>query len=154
MELHRRLKEEGHITFNRQYLGQLANEGRIPFKTDDKDRKIFKYLSVLKALHEDGYIKGNEGTGKTVTSTKLELYHWRGQLAKLKHDVDAGILMDRAEVEEKAFIVGRVLRDQLLALPERLAAELIDVDKEEVKKILHKELEIILDELTPESLIP
>ena len=40
MDLHRRLKEESHITFNRQYLSRLAEGGYIPFTTDNKGKKV------------------------------------------------------------------------------------------------------------------
>ncbi len=56
MDLHRRLKEEGHITFNRQYLARLAEGAHI--KIDSKTK------------------------GKTLADAKQNLYYWRGKLVK------------------------------------------------------------------------
>lgn len=153
-ELHKKLTTEGVITFNKQYLSQLIREGKIPFKVGANGRKIFKYHQVLKALAEGGQVVIDGNSEKTVTSTKIELYYWKGKLAQLEHDKKAGILLDRAEVEQKAFTVARVARDQLLALPERLTVDLMSANTlEDAKKLLTAELEAILEGVTPETLI-
>ncbi len=155
MALHRKLKDEGHITFNRQYLGQLAKEGRIPFRIDDKGRKVFTYLSVLKAIIEGGHININGDTkGKSFTEAKQNLYYWRGKLAKQQHDVRAGILIYREEVEQKAFTSTRVIRDQVLMLPERMSDELSSINEpEKIKEILFEEINNILENFTLENLM-
>lgn len=154
-ELHRRLTKEDLITFNRQYLSQLAGEGKIPYKVGDNGRKVFKYIQVVKALMEGSHIEMSDDMEKaTITSSKIELYYWRGKLVQLEHDKKAGILLDRDEVERKAFEVARVLRDQLLALPERLSGELSVLNYDECLSILNKEFSLIVDSLNSKDLIP
>ncbi len=154
-DTHKKLKKEGHVTFNRSYFSQLVREGKIPFKMKD-NKKVFRYMQVLKALSDAGKIKmDDDSKEKTVTSTKLELYHWRGILAKLEHDKKAGVLLYRDEVEQKAFTVIRVLRDQLLAMPERITADIMTVHSvEDAEAIMRKELEMILEEIRAENLMP
>ena len=153
-ELHRQLTKEGLITFNKAYLSQLIREGKIPFKTGGNGRKIFKYLGVIKALAEGGVIKSTDNDA-TVTSTKIKLYYWRGKLAELQHDKKAGILLSAKEVERKAFTVARVIRDQLLNMPERISADIMSADTpEDAKAIIRNEIESILEGLTPEALMP
>ena len=155
MDLHRRLKEEGHITFNRQYLARLAEGGYIPFTTDNKGKKVFRYLSVLKTLAEGGHIKiDSKIKGKTLADAKQNLYYWRGKLAEQQHDVRAGKLIYRDDVEQKAFTSTRIIRDQVLMLPERMSGELSSINEpEQIKEILFKELNDILKSLTLESLM-
>jgi len=48
-------------------------------------------------------------------------------------------------VEQKAFIVARVIRDQMLTLPERLSGELASsTDPKEIKEIMYKEINEVL----------
>ena len=154
-DTHKKLKKEGYVTFNRPYFSQLVSEGKIPFKTDDKGRKHFKYMMVLKSLVEGGIIEVGGNGEKTITSTKLELYHWRGKLLEQQHHIKAGKLIYRDEVEQKAFIVMRTIRDQLLSLPERLTADIMTAHSiKDAEALIRKELEMLLDPLTPESLMP
>jgi hypothetical protein len=75
-----------------------------------------------------------------------ELY--QAQLAKLELDRQRGILVRADEVRLGAFNMARKARDQLIALPERLAAVIAAIqDPAEVQRILEEEIERICQEI-------
>ena len=81
----------------------------------------------------------------TLAEAKTFLTIYQGKISQQKFDVEAGKLVYRDEVEQKAFIVARTIRDQLLTLPERLAGELASMnDIIEVKELMYKEINEIL----------
>ena len=75
-----------------------------------------------------------------------ELY--QAQLAKLELDRRRGALVPTDEVRLGAFNMARKARDQLIALPERLAAVLAAIQEPaEVQRILEEEIERICQEI-------
>ena len=76
-----------------------------------------------------------------------ELY--QAQLAKLELDRQRGTLVRADEVRLGAFNMARKARDQLIALPERLATVLAAIQESaEVQRILEEEIERICQEIT------
>ncbi len=66
----------------------------------------------------------------------------------------AGKLIYRNDVEQKAFTSTRVIRDQVLMLPERMSGELSNINEpEQIKEILFEEINKILESLTLENLM-
>jgi hypothetical protein len=94
---------------------------------------------------------GAEGEdGATIGYTKAraarELY--QAQLAKLELDRRRGLLVRADEVKVGAFNMARKARDQLIALPERVAAILAATQEPvEVQRILEEEIERICEEI-------
>jgi len=75
-----------------------------------------------------------------------ELY--QAQLAKLELDRQRGTLVRADEVRLGAFNMARKARDQLIALPERLATVLAAIQEPaEVQRILEEEIERICQEI-------
>ena len=75
-----------------------------------------------------------------------ELY--QAQLAKLELDRQRGTLVRADEVRLGAFNMARKARDQLIALPERLATVLAAIpEPAEVQRILEEEIERICQEI-------
>lgn len=159
-EIVRKLHTDGKIKFTRQYFAKLVSQGKIPFKEID-GKKDFKYKKVVKALSDmkqrmpDGQKfnpKNEDGSEKTLNSTKVMLQEYQAKLAKQKFDVEAGKLVYKDDVEQKAFTVMRVLRDQLLSLPERITAEIMGAsDITEGKELFFKELNEVLEFLSDEA---
>ncbi len=173
-ELHKKLTEDGHITSTRQYLSKLATEGKIPYTMKGK-RKNFVYKKVVASLDtfrvkpespanakkslesipppkegqsQEEYkqeLKMELGEAPTLADSKTFLTIFQGKIAEQKFDIEAGKLIYREEVEQKAFTVARVIRDQLLTLPERLSGELASsTDPKEIKEIMYKEINQVL----------
>jgi len=163
VEVLSQLKEKDGITFSKQYLGKLVKEGKIPYTEVKGKKKSFEYEAVKQALQnmkqrlpngEKFNAQNEDGSTKTINSTKIFLQEYQGELAKIKVDVAKGELVPRDEVEQKAFTVMRVVRDQILAVPERLAGDLASTtDVKEVKEIMFKELNQVLLYLSDEKVL-
>ncbi|MBK8164651.1 MAG: hypothetical protein IPK64_01680 [bacterium] len=85
-------------------------------------------------------------TGYAKARAARELY--QAQLAKLELDRKRGTLVRADEVRLGAFNMARKARDQLIALPERLASVLAAIQEPaEVQRILEEEIERICQEI-------
>jgi len=85
-------------------------------------------------------------TGYAKARAARELY--QAQLAKLELDRRRGEVVRADEVRVGAFNMARKARDQLIALPERVAANLAATeDPAEVQRILEEEIERICQEI-------
>lgn len=74
---------------------------------------------------------------------------------RLKLAEEAGKLVDVAQVRAAAFRTGRVVRDALLVLPDRLAARLAaETDAERVRILLEAEVRVALTALADSALAP
>ena len=161
-EVLRQLKKKEGIVFSKQYLGRIVKEGKIPY-TETNGKKDFEYETVVQALKDmkqklpDGgkyNPKNKDGSAKTINDTKIFLQEYQGKLAQQKFDVEAGKLVYRDEVEQKAFTVMRVLRDQLLAIPERITADIMaSKDIREGKEVFFKELNEVLEYISDEKVL-
>ena len=85
-------------------------------------------------------------TGYARARAARELY--LAQLAKIELDRQRGILVRADEVRLGAFNMARKARDQLIALPERIAAALAaTADAAQVQRLLEEEIETICQEI-------
>ena len=161
-EVLRLLQEKDGVTFTRQYLDKLVNKGVIPFD-EVNGKKVFEYKTVAEAIRtsqqrpkgieEKFDPKDKDGKDKTINSTKIKLQDYQGKLAQQKFDVEAGKLVYREDVENKAFTVARVIRDQFLTLPERVSGGLLGLDNvHDIREYLHKEINLVLEGLTAKGL--
>jgi len=72
-----------------------------------------------------------------------------GLIKKQKHDIEAGLYILREEVENMAFNVARIVRNNILSIPERFSAELASMtDIHDIKEFLYKELNACLEDLS------
>lgn len=85
-------------------------------------------------------------TGYAKARAARELY--QAQLAKLELDKRRGALVPADEVRLGAFNMARNARDQLIALPERLATVLAAIQEPaEIQRVLEEEIERICQEI-------
>jgi hypothetical protein len=95
---------------------------------------------------DDGHGSNGTASGYAKARAARELY--QAQLAKLDLDRQRSILVRADEVKLGAFNMARKARDQLIALPERVAAILAATqDIAEVQRILEEEIERICQEI-------
>lgn len=74
---------------------------------------------------------------------------YQARLAKLEYEQKNGALISAEEVKTNAFKLGRLLRDSILTVPDRIAAELAaETDQHKVYNRLREELEKALEELS------
>jgi hypothetical protein len=62
-------------------------------------------------------------TPRNYNDARAEREHYNAELARLKFEETAGKLIDADLVREEAFKLARIVRDSLLALPDRVAGE-------------------------------
>jgi hypothetical protein len=75
--------------------------------------------------------------------------HYAARLAKLEYERECGKLVDVEEVNKSAFEMGRIIRDALLNLPDRLAPILAaESDVHKVHALMMKEIRTRLETLT------
>lgn len=181
-EVRKLLTLNGDMTISKESFSDLIKGGKIPIadKIGKKNRKMFVYEDVQEALILGGYGKPKslEPTTppndddvelddeelsdvyerfklkptltdaniiKTIVSTKRD---------QIKLDEEQGLLISRAEVEDKAFIISRSIRDKILTIPERLSSELASMsDPYAVKEALYKEFGILLEGFSKDSFL-
>ena len=94
----------------------------------------------------DAFGAPSTASGYAKARAARELY--QAQLAKLELDRQRGILVRADEVRLAAFNMARKARDQLIALPERLATVLAAIQEPaEIQRILEEEIERICQEI-------
>ena len=70
-------------------------------------------------------------------------------MAKMEYEEKAGKLTDASQVREEAFRAGRIIRDSLLGIPDRLSDVLAAEDNPvKVRQLLMDEFDAILNELS------
>ena len=94
------------------------------------------------------------GSKPTITDVNIYRILYQGKLEKLKYEKEKGLVINRDEVENKAFSVARALRDKLLSIPERLSNELASIsDPHEIKELLYKEFNKMLEGFSKDSFL-
>ena len=169
-EVCRKLNERGDYSGGVQYLHKLVKQGVIPHDGEGR-KKLYDIDEVAQALEnkktmfhtktgletipppEDGQtpeeyheeVVAKLGSNPSLMDSKTFLTIYQGKIAQQKYDIEAKKLVYRDEVEQKAFKVARVIRDQLLTLPERLSGEVASsTDPKEIKEIMYKEINEVL----------
>ena len=95
-----------------------------------------------------GGADGGNGTASGYAKARAARELYQAQLAKLELDRQRGVLIRADEVRLGAFNMARKARDQLIALPERVAAILAATqDPAEVQRVLEEEVERICQEI-------
>jgi hypothetical protein len=96
-----------------------------------------------------GGADGGSGTASGYARARAAREVAQAQLARLELEQKRGTLVEADQVRAAAFNTARRARDQLLAIPERLAAILAaTTDAGEVLAILEREIETVCEELS------
>ena len=98
---------------------------------------------------EAGGAHDGKGNATRYAKARAARELWQAQLVKLELDRQRGTLVRADKVRIAAFNAARGARDQLIALPDRVAAILAATqDADEVRRILEEEIERICLELS------
>lgn len=85
---------------------------------------------------------------ETLAASKAKREAFMAELARLEYEQKAGSLVPVDDVKKEAFKLARIVRDSLLNIPDRLAAELAaETNQFRVHKRLTEELRKALEEL-------
>lgn len=94
---------------------------------------------------------GGEGSGASYTKARAVRESYLARLAKLEFEERSGKLVSREEVTVAAFTNSRTIRDNLLNIPDRIAALLAaENDAVRTHRILTDEIRKALHELSSE----
>lgn len=93
--------------------------------TDPRYSKTTALKDRTEAMTRDAEQKGFVlGSGMAIAESKQIESEYKAKLAKLDYETKMGLLVLAADVEKEGFRVARVTRDAMLAIPDRMAAEL------------------------------
>tara|TARA_Y100000310_G_scaffold243676_1_gene248277 strand:- start:43760 stop:44338 length:579 start_codon:yes stop_codon:yes gene_type:complete len=91
----------------------------------------------------------NKKTSSTYTKSRAAKEAFAAKMAQLKYEKEAGKLVNAMSVKKAANSIGRVTRDRLMSIPERLAPMLsAEEDIDEIREILIRELHDALESLS------
>ncbi len=77
---------------------------------------------------------------------------YEARLSKLEYEVKTGKLINADEVRVVVFNVGRITRDKLMGLPDRVSSILSGLrDSHEIHKLLSAEIRLICEELSNDA---
>ncbi|WP_257286414.1 hypothetical protein [Endozoicomonas sp. SESOKO1] len=148
---------------NRSYITKLVKNGIVKLvdgkvnpeqavqaiedNIDPAQHRPSKERQAKQAMQEIMPAGGQGGAVDFVTARTMR-EAFRAKLAKLDFEERSGQLTDATKVKNDAFKAGRIVRDELLAIPDRLCDVLAaEEDAAAVRKLLFEELELVLNRL-------
>lgn len=167
IEVVRKLAEDG-IILSRQNFRDHRIKGIFPYDVvrnkKGNEKLVYNYEEIHEIVVNSGYgtlVKkedhklGNGTDGEPTTLVEANTFKsiYQGKLQELKYRIESGELVERSEIENKSFLVARVIRDKLLGIPERISSELSTMtDAHAIRELLYAEFNTMLENLSEESL--
>ena len=140
-----KLEKDGVIVRHNGKFDPVLNDTRLAQTLDpayDQKRKIRLSEKAKQSSRSLTF-----GEAKTLRETYM------AALAKLEYRERLGKLVSREQVHKEAFETGRLVRDQFLNLPDRIAGLLAaETNQERVYQILTEEIQQALEALTGNQL--
>ena len=142
--------------FTRGYVTKLIKKGVIQLKKGKVDsvqaERAMKAnadpVTLIRSDQSTDLAQTQPGTVDFVTARTMR-EAFKAKMAKLEYEEKSGTLTDAGKVRQDAFKAGRIIRDELLAIPDRMADVLAaEEDPGQVGKLLLEELEAILNQLS------
>lgn len=157
-----RLKSYTDETTGKPYL--LEEEAEVDFfRNADPDRLKTAAENKLRAAQANGEEERPEPANDeaapgvpTLTVSKARKEKYLAETARLNFEERVGELVKASEVKDGAFKIARTLRNNIMALPDRMAAELAaETNQFKVHRLLTDELRRaiadVIKEITPEE---
>ncbi|MFP4560994.1 MAG: hypothetical protein ACLFQ3_06680 [Thiohalorhabdus sp.] len=89
---------------------------------------------------------GGQGGYNSLTDSRAEKEHWHAKRARLNYYQEAGKLVDADAVRQAAYDAGRLMRDAMEGIPDRIADSLaIETDPHQVHQVLLQEIRQALE---------
>jgi len=129
------LVKRGIVKLQNGKINPKQADEAIENYTDPTRRKAKTDTSVIS---ENSFIKA-----RTIRE------NYKAALSKLEYEEKIGKLIEVEKVKNVFFRKARIVRDNLLNIPDRIAMRLINKkDPDEIKQILEKEIRQVLEELS------
>ncbi|GHS94932.1 hypothetical protein AGMMS49949_09020 [Alphaproteobacteria bacterium] len=157
-------RQEG---FSRQYVGYLLKQGHISLvdglvDTDQAEAALAALRNPSRALFRKGTPTSeapqDKGQRKAASPTELSTALLktrikneveRGKMLEIEAKVKTGQYVDAEIVAKQAFQVGRMVRDSLQNIPDRVSSLLASLsDAHQIYDILTKEIRLALESLS------
>jgi len=138
--------------FSRQYANQLVKEGTLKAvegKVDEEQADMA--LAAIRDLSKTEKRSSQESTelSTLLLKTRIKNEMERGKLLEARAKVEIGELIAVDEVKQAAFNKARIVRDNLLNIPDRVANLLASVDNaSKIHELLSQEIRNSLEGLT------
>ncbi|WP_066015958.1 MULTISPECIES: hypothetical protein [Endozoicomonas] len=141
--------------FTRGYVTKLIKKGIVKLKNGKVDsvqaQQAMKAnadpVTLIRSDQSADLSPTQPGAVDFVTARTMR-EAFKAKMAKLEYEEKSGTLTDAAKVKQDAFKAGRIIRDELLAIPDRMADVLAAEDNPyEVTKLLREEIEQALSAL-------
>ncbi len=141
--------------FTRGYVTKLIKKGIIQLKNGKVDsvqaEQAMKAnsdpVTLIRSDQSADLSPTQPGAVDFVTARTMR-EAFKAKMAKLEYEEKSGTLTDAAKVKQDAFKAGRIIRDELLAIPDRMSDVLAAEDNPyEVTKLLREEIEQALSAL-------
>ena len=142
--------------FSKQYVGKLIKLGKIKLT----DGKIEEYTAnaELESQRNVDLPQHRKGGGtyfvqddihKLLVKTKLKNEIEKGKLLEARVKAETGELGPIDEVRSTFYAKGRIVRDGILNIPDRISSLLATIDDaSQIHEILTQELRTVLEELS------
>jgi hypothetical protein len=93
--------------------------------------------------------KKTENINELFAKARLKNEIERGKILEARAKTEIGRLIDAEEVRKTAFAMGRIIRDGILNIPDRVSALIATIsDASQIHEILTNELRQVLEELS------
>lgn len=142
--------------FSKQYVGKLINEGKIKLvkgmideRTANAALEMQRNPNISLKRNGSGIYEQTSEINALFAKTRLKNEIEKGKLLEAKVKSEIGELVSAEEVRKTAFAMGRIIRDGILNVPDRVSALLATInDASQIHEILTKELRLVLEELS------
>jgi hypothetical protein len=145
--------------FSKQYAGQLVKNGTIRlFNGKVNPKQADSAIAAIRnPAHEEkraGSNSGGHGEGGDLSTlllkTRIKNEVEKGKLLETRVKTETRELVSAESVREAAFNKGRIIRDGMLNIPDRVSSLIASVgsDERKIHEILAKEIRLVLEELS------
>ncbi len=147
--------------FSKQYAGQLVKNGTIRLvngkvNPQQADNAI---AAIRNPAHEERRVgfaavnhkaDGGSDLSTLLLKTRIKNEVEKGKLLESRVKTETKELVSAESVREAAFNTGRVIRDGMLNIPDRISSVLASSgsDERKIHEILTKEIRLVLEELS------
>jgi hypothetical protein len=142
--------------FSKQYVGKLISQGKIKLTDGMIDEKSANAVlqnqrdpSLPIRRNDNSSYENQSDMHDLLVKTKLKNEIERGKLLEARVKTEMGQLISAEKVRHAMFAKGRIIRDGILNIPDRVSSLLATInDASQIHEILTKELKEVLEELS------
>ena len=142
--------KKGHYQIDPTIADKEWEANTRPSKPNQSKKSKKEIEEEQKAIEDDADSFLDQAAGKlSYAQARTMKENYNAKLAKIKFEEQSGLLISAEKVKDDAFKMARAVRNQVLALPDRIAGELASMkDAHAITLKLAKELTACLESLS------